>query len=69
METAEQLPAAYYDSRMLSTKQAQEMLGVGKVTLFKMIRNKADPLPSYKVGRLRKFKLDALLWWIEKHAQ
>lgn len=63
------LPEAFYNGRLLSTKQAQEMLGVGKVTLFKMLRNKSDPLPSFRVGRLRKFKLDQLLWWIDKHAE
>ncbi len=67
--TAVKPPDAFYDSRLLSTRQAQEMLGVGKVTLFRMLRNKKDPLPSCKIGRLRKFSLDKLLWWIEKHAE
>jgi excisionase family DNA binding protein len=66
--TTDVLPKELQHSRLLSTKQAQEMLGVGKVTLFKMLRNKKDPLPSFKIGRLRKFRLDQLTWYIDKHS-
>jgi excisionase family DNA binding protein len=65
--TVSKLPEAFYDNRLLSTAQTQEMLGVSRVTLFKMLHRKNDPLPSYRVGRLRKCKLDELVWWISKH--
>ncbi len=65
--TVDKLPEAFYDSRMLSTDQAMEMLGMCRATLFKFMMNKQDPLPSYKIGRKRKLKLDEVLWWIKKH--
>lgn len=63
------LPAAFYENRMLTFKQTEEMLGVKKAKLFRLLNDKKDPLPSYKIGGSRKFKLDKLIWWIEKQEQ
>lgn len=63
------LPAAFYENRMLTFKQTEEMLGVKKAKLFKLLKDKKNPLPSYKIGGSRKFKLDKLIWWIEKQEQ
>lgn len=67
MET--KMPDAFYESRLLSSRQTQEMLGVSKMTLWRLLQNKKDPIPSVKIGHKRKFKLDKLLWWIEKQEQ
>lgn len=69
-QTAEvKLPDAFYESRLLSCRQVQDMMGISKGTLFNLLRNKKDPFPSVKIGRNRKFKLDKVLWWIDKHEE
>lgn len=69
INTVPKMPAAFYESRLLSSRQAAEMLGVSKMTLWRFTQDKKDPIPSVKIGHNRKFKLDKLLWWIEKHEQ
>lgn len=69
LSTETRLPDAFHDSRLLSCRQAQEMLGLSKSSLYRLLLSKKDPIPSVKIGRIRKFKLDKLLWWIEKHEQ
>ncbi len=69
VSTETTLPEAFQQSRLLSCRQAQEMLGISKASLFRLLAIKNDPIPSVKIGRARKFKLDKLLWWIEKHEQ
>lgn len=54
---------------MLNVKQVQEMLGVEKAKLYRLLGDKNDPIPSYKIGGSRKFKLDRVIWWIEKQEQ
>lgn len=61
------MPAAFYENRMLTTFQLREMLGVSRASMYRLLRNKKDPLPSYKIGGHRRFKLDKVIWWIEKH--
>lgn len=56
-------------NRLLSPSEVQEILGVGKTSLYSLIKSKKDPIPSIKIGKNRRFKLDKLLWWIEKHEQ
>lgn len=63
------LPAAFHESRMLSRKQVQEMLGIKKAAFFRLLKNKKDPFPRYKIGGRLKFKLDKVIWWIEKQEQ
>ena len=68
MTTETKMPDAAIQGRLLSCRQVQEMLGVSIATIFRLIKNKKDPLPSVKIGRMLKFPLDKVLWWIEKHA-
>lgn len=62
-------PDAFFDSRLLSRKQVLAMLGISQTTLTRMLNNKRDAIPSIKLGASRKFQLDKVLWWIEKHEQ
>ena len=66
---ARKVPEAYLDSRLLSTDEAQKLLGISRGTLYALINNKKDPIPTFKIGHFRKFKLDKLLWWIDKQEQ
>ena len=56
-------------NRLLSTHEAGKILGVSKTALFAYLRSKKDPIPSFKIGKYRRFKLDQLNWWIAKHEQ
>lgn len=64
-----EFPAMVVSNRLLTGPEAQEILGIGKSTLYSLLRSKKDPIPSIKIGKTRRFKLDKLLWWIEKHEQ
>lgn len=59
------LPPQAAEVRLLSTKQVQEMLGVGKTTLHHLTFAKKNPLPSLLLGSARKYRIDKVLWWIE----
>lgn len=69
--TPEQLPAAYYESRLLNMKQLEEMMGYCRQTITKWTEMKNDPLPCFKLGRGRRreyrFNINKVNWWIEKH--
>lgn len=56
-------------NRLLSGREVQGILGIGKSALYAILRSKKDPIPSFKIGKSRRFKLDKLMWWIEKHEQ
>lgn len=65
----QKFPESVVGNRLLSPREVQEILGVGKTTLYGLLQSKKDPIPSIKIGNSRRFKLDKLLWWIEKHEQ
>ncbi len=65
--TETKLPETLQRTRLLSFQEARQFLGVGNGTLYKLLHSKNDPVPSIKLGKLHKFQLDKLLWWIEKH--
>ena len=68
METTERpMPAAYYESRLLTMKQLEEMVGYCRQTIMKWTERKKDPLPHIKLTREYRFQLDKVNWWIEKH--
>lgn len=64
-----QFPVAVTDNRLLSPREVQEILGIGKTGLYGLLKSKKDPLPSIKIGKNRRFNLAKVLWWIEKHEQ
>lgn len=68
MEKVQNMPTAFYESRLLSIKQIQEMMGISRQTLWRLVNSKRDPLPSVMIRGNRKFKLDQVNWWIDSHA-
>ena len=56
-------------NRLLSPVDVQGILGISKRTLYTFLKSKKDPIPSIKIGNSRRFKLDKLMWWVEKHEQ
>lgn len=69
MSEAVEIPSFAAHSRLLTTKQAMAYLGVGSRLLWKLTFSK-DPtqkIPSYKVGKLRKYRYDELSWWLDNH--
>lgn len=62
------LPAYAETAKLLTCKQVMELLGVKKNTLFKFTLHLTPDqrLPSYKVGKSRKYKFDEVMWWIDK---
>jgi excisionase family DNA binding protein len=61
------LPDNAYAARLLSGRQISSMLGISKRKLYTMISAKGDnKIPSLKLGKARKFRLDKILWWLEK---
>lgn len=59
-------PAAF---RLLSSREVKAMLGVSRGTFFKFVNSKVDPLPSLRLGRCLKFRMDQILWWLSKREQ
>lgn len=69
VSAAVKTPEAFQQNRLMSFDEARKFLGLGKGSMYKLIASKKDPIPSLKIGRLHKFQLEKLLWWIEKHEQ
>ncbi|MBW1727324.1 MAG: helix-turn-helix domain-containing protein [Deltaproteobacteria bacterium] len=53
--------------RLLSVNDLCEYIGIGRDTLYKLIRNKA--LPAYRLGRLWKFRKKEVDRWLKNGAQ
>ncbi len=62
-------PTVVQEFRMLTPVQVQKMLGIGKTTLYALIKRRKDPIPSQKIHKSRRFRIDKLMWWIEKQEQ
>jgi predicted DNA-binding transcriptional regulator AlpA len=61
------LPETAYACRLLSPRQVQAMFGISKRKLYDMLASKGEKkIPSLKLGKARKFRLDKILWWLEK---
>jgi excisionase family DNA binding protein len=52
------------ENRWLSVEEAAAYLGVGRDTIYRWIKN--HNLPTYKVGRLWKFKAEELDKWVKE---
>lgn len=61
----ELLPAEAQGVRLLSSAQAMRMLHISRTTLYSLMRRKVHPLPTVSLGKLRRFPLDKLRWWME----
>lgn len=53
----------------LTVAQIAEILGVCVKTARKWCLMENDPLPSYKIGNVRRIRKDALINWIAKKEQ
>jgi hypothetical protein len=52
--------------KLLTPEDVMEILGItSRSTLGKYLRRKKDPLPSLKIGRLRRFQSDKVMHWFE----
>lgn len=51
--------------RMLSVKEAADILNICDTGVYNLIRRANDPLPAYKVGSIR-IKEEELLSWLSK---
>ena len=67
--STESKPVENLHNRLMSFDEARAFLGIGKGTFYKLLANKKDPVPSIKIGKLYKFQMEKLLWWIEKQSQ
>lgn len=55
--------------RMLRIADVLEMWPVSRTFIWRMLNEKSDPLPSYRVGGKRLFKYDELMWYMDKHKE
>ncbi|WP_089546777.1 helix-turn-helix domain-containing protein [Paenibacillus sp. SSG-1] len=56
-------------SDSLTVAQVAQSQGVCTKTVRKWCLMEEDPLPSYKVGNVRRVRQEALLTWIQKREQ
>ena len=61
------LPDAIVQGRLISAREAMTLLGISRRTLYTMTLHSkpSERIPSYKLGKSRKYKLDELLWWLD----
>lgn len=70
MRTAiKEAPAAVDTPSILTREQLQEYLKISKSTLTRLLSSKKDPIPSFMFRKVRRFQLEKINWWIEKHEQ
>lgn len=55
-------------SSLLSIKQASQYLKKSRVTIWRLMHRKSDPLPAVRVGSSPMIPMDKLLWWLEKNS-
>jgi predicted DNA-binding transcriptional regulator AlpA len=63
------LPDVFYQRRLLSSEEVENHMGISRTTLWRLMKRKKNPLPSFKIGRNTKFKLDKVLWWIDNNEE
>ncbi len=63
---AETLPPHLDEIRMISVEDARRMLHVGKTMMYGLLARSQDPVPSVRIGRVRRIPLDKFKWWMEK---
>lgn len=67
-ETTIELPQHLIGARLLSSDEVCQILKIGKSTLYRYMKSKKDPLPSFVIGGTRRFRADQITWWVDKHA-
>lgn len=62
-------PQQTQECKMISIKEVQTILPLSRVTIWKLsaLKDENERLPSYKIGTKRLFKLNEVMWWVEKH--
>lgn len=51
-------------TQLVTLQELARILRVSEPTIFRLIRQKANPLPSIKVGHNRRFNSDAVQAWL-----
>jgi excisionase family DNA binding protein len=62
------LPDFVERSRLITATELKTYLGVSDRWVWRWTAD-TDPekrIPSYKIGKLRKYKFDEVLWWLDK---
>lgn len=67
MATATKVPNSLESERLLDSQQAADFLGIRQQTLAVWRSTKRYPLPSVKVGRLVKYRLDDLREFVARN--
>lgn len=59
------------EGRLLSSKQVKEMWGVSHKWLWvhTLKGRESERIPSFKLGKVRRYRADELAWWLEKHKE
>ena len=57
------------ERELLSVKEASEVLGVHERTVWSFTEDGEDPIPTYRIGRLRKIDRGELKEWIQRRRQ
>lgn len=63
------LPPEIANRQLLSMNQVSAIMGVHRHTIQRMMNRKENRLPSLKIGGHRRFRLDKLIKWIDKHEE
>jgi excisionase family DNA binding protein len=64
-----EIPKQIDQERFLDVKQLRKVLKVSKTTLYSLISRKKNPLPSVRIGKLRRFPIDKIRWWMDNLEQ
>lgn len=55
------------EQKFINIKELSSLVNLKIGTINKLIREKK--IPSYKIGRLRLFKTDEIMKWMDKHKE
>lgn len=55
--------------RLLSMNEVSTFMKINRHTIRRMMNRKDNPMPSLKIGGNRRFRLDKLLKWIDRHEE
>ena len=65
----EGIPEDLAGAKCLSVNQVLQLLNICRSTLYGLMHRTKHPIPNILVGRVRRFPVDKLLWWMENLEQ